>query len=56
MNKEDGGWCFTKNNNDDGKYNIPLTSDGNSVLTGDGASNPDDMRWTVAEIETFLLY
>ena len=57
MNEEDGGICCTKNNNDAGEYNIPLTSDGNSVLTGDGAtSDPNDMRWTIAEIETFLLY
>ena len=56
MTQQNLGHCRSRNINDIGKYNIPLTSDGNSVLTGDGVSDPNYMRWTPAEIETFLLY
>ena len=38
MNEENMGSCRTEGQSDDyGKYNIPRDSEGNSVLTGDGA-------------------
>ena len=56
MNSANHGYCSTLNKGDSGQYNIPLTADGNSVLTGDGAtSDPNFMTFTVAEIEVFLL-
>ena len=41
---------------DYGKYGVPLTVDGNSVLTGEGAGKNDDYkRCTFVEIETWLI-
>ena len=38
MNEENKRSCRTEGQSDDyGKYNIPRDSEGNSVLTGDGA-------------------
>ena len=54
MNEENMGSCRTEGQSDDyGKYNIPRDSEGNSVLTGDGAKTND--RFTVTGLEVYLI-
>ncbi len=54
MNEENKGSCRTEGGFfDDGKYNIPRDSEGNSVLTGDGAKN--NHRFTVTGLEVYLI-
>ncbi len=54
MNEENNGSCRTEGQSDDyGKYNIPRDSEGNSVLTGDGAKI--DEEFTVIGLEVYLI-
>ena len=54
MNEENKGLCSTEGQSDYyGKYTIPRDSEGNSVLTGDGANTED--RFTVTGLEVYLI-
>ena len=54
MNEENKGSCQTEGHEHDyGKYNIPRDSEGNSVLTGDGAKT--DGKFTVTGLEVYLI-
>lgn len=56
MNQEDSGICRTNNVSNVG-FNIPTDSDGNNVLTGDGAGKSDDeKRFTCTELEVLLVF
>ena len=54
MNEFGKGYCYT-NEEGWGKYRIPVDMHGNSVLTGEGAGQGDKKRFTVKEVEVFLV-
>jgi len=54
MNGANCGHCYTNGAGGDGEFNIPLTGDGASALTGEGQGQNDSKNFTISEIEVFL--
>ena len=53
LTSTNGAVCMT-NNRDWGEYNVKTDAQGNSLLTGDGAGQPDGSKWfTASEIEVY---
>jgi hypothetical protein len=55
MNSLDSSWCVT-NQTDRFNYNIPVDSEGNNVITGEGYRYKNDKkRFTCLELEVFAV-